>query len=133
MAKPDTVKDIKAANGADLNPEDYTQKELDALLELAKGGDATRAQFDELAASAKNTTRPSNQNDTTGTSTGTTSTASTPKVKTVTVRVNDAIAAYGGEFTDPETHAVIGKDAVDVPQSAFVREKLRSDEIVEAE
>lgn len=131
MAKQDTADQIKAANGTDLNPEDYTQKELDALLELAKGGDATRTRFDELAASVKGTTRPSNQNDTTGTSA--TSTASTPKVKTISVRVNDEIAAYGGEFTDPDTRAVIGKEAVSVPHSAFVREKLRSDEIVEAD
>ena len=127
------MKDLKAANGADLNPEDYTQKELDALLELAKGGDATRAQFDELAASVKGSARPSNQNDATGTGAGTPPAASTPKVKTVSVRVNDAIAAYGGEFTDPDTRAVIGKNAVSVPHSAFVREKLRSDEIVEAD
>ncbi|MFD1734707.1 hypothetical protein ACFSC4_30455 [Deinococcus malanensis] len=32
MAKQDTVNDIKAANGAELNPDEYTQKELDTLL-----------------------------------------------------------------------------------------------------
>lgn len=45
MAKKDTVAEIKAANGADLNPDDYTQAELDSLLALAKDP-AKRTEFD---------------------------------------------------------------------------------------
>lgn len=41
MAKKDTVLDIKSANGADV-PESLQQKQLDELLELAKGGDEKR-------------------------------------------------------------------------------------------
>ncbi|MFD1734885.1 hypothetical protein ACFSC4_31375 [Deinococcus malanensis] len=123
MAKQDTVNDIKAANGAELNPDEYTQKELDTLLALAQDGDARRTEFDTQAASLKGSTRPSNTNTTT----------TEPKAPAgkVSVRVNDTIAAYGGEFTDPDNGQVIGKEAVSVPFTAFVREKLRSDELVE--
>lgn len=125
MAKIDTVKDIKAANGQDA-PEALTQKQLDELLVIAErdGADNT------TAFSAKLTEF---QGAASSTGTSSTTTVSTPKAKTISVRVNDTIAAYGGEFTDPDTRAVIGKEAVSVPHSAFVKEKLRSDEIVEAD
>ncbi|WP_104992717.1 hypothetical protein [Deinococcus sp. NW-56] len=117
MAKTDTISDIKAANGQDV-PDSLTQKQLDELLPLAQKGEEGLTDFQ-----AKLT-------EFTG---GSTSTApKTSGEKQIKVRVNAAIAAYGGEFTDPDSRAVIGKDAVSVPHTAFVREKLRSEELVEA-
>ena len=51
----------------------------------------------------------------------------------ITVKVSAAIAELGGEFTDPDSKATIGKEGVSVPHTAFVKEKIRSEEIVEAE
>lgn len=128
MAKADQTAAIKAANGVELDVDAYTGPQLTELQKLAEEGKADltaftakRGEFDRAKASAKPQT------------------GAEPEVgqspakgeKTVTVRVNDTIAAYGGEFTDPDTRAVIGKEPVSVPQSAFVREKLRSDELVE--
>ena len=120
MAKADTVRDIKAKNGQDA-PEALTAKQLEELLDIAERDGAENltaftAKLGEFTAAAQ-ASAPS--------------TAKAPAEKTVTVRVNDAIAAYGGEFTDPDTRKVIGKKLVTVPHSAFVREKLRSDELVE--
>lgn len=50
MAKRDTVAAIKAVNGAELDPEAYSQKELDQLLKLADSPEefaALRKQFDD--------------------------------------------------------------------------------------
>lgn len=120
MAKADTIKDIKTANGQDV-PESLKQAELDELLTLAKKDgagnlDAFKSRLAEL-------------NTSTTESGGTKAEAS--KEKTVTVRVNDTIAGFGGEFVDPENRRAIGKDAVAVPRTAFVREKLRTEELVE--
>jgi hypothetical protein len=52
--------------------------------------------------------------------------------KTVKVRVNDDIAALGGAFTDPETKVTIGEEPVSVKRTAFVAQKLRNEELVEA-
>lgn len=119
MAKADTIRDIKAANGQDV-PERLKQAELDELLTLAQGGadklDAFKTRLAEL---------------TTSTTESGSDKAEAPKEKTVKVRVNDTIAEFGGEFVDPENRKVIGKKAVTVPLTAFVREKLRSEELVE--
>lgn len=122
MAKADTIKDIKAANGQDV-PERLKQTDLDELLTLAKKDgadhlDAFTARLTELTASTSTTESGSDK-------------AEAPKEKTVKVRVNDTIAGFGGEFVDPENRKVIGKKAVTVPLTAFVREKLRSEELVE--
>lgn len=122
MAKADTIKDIKTANGQDV-PERLKQAELDELLTLAKKDgadnlDAFTARLTELTASTSTTESGSDK-------------AEAPKEKTVKVRVNDTIAAFGGEFVDPENRTVIGKKAVTVPVTAFVREKLRTEELVE--
>lgn len=114
MAKTDTIKDIKDANGQDA-PEALSQKQLDELLVIAKRDssgalDAYNAKLAEFQGAK-----------------------AAPKEKTIMVRVNDAIAAYGGEFTDPDTRLAIGKKPVGVTLTAFVREKLRSEELVEVE
>ena len=120
MAKADQVKAIKDANGIELDAEAYTGSQLTELQKLAEEGktdltafNAKRKEFDD----AKAASQPQ---------------APTKGEKTVTVRVNDTIAAYDGEFTDPENGQVIGKTPVDVVQTAFVREKLQNDELVEA-
>ncbi|KQR33127.1 hypothetical protein [Deinococcus sp. Leaf326] len=122
MAKADTIKDIKTANGQDV-PDSLKQAELDELLTLAKKDgsgnlDAFTSRLTELTASTSTTESESKK-------------AEAPKEKTISVRVNDTIAAFGGEFVDPENRKVIGKKAVDVPRTAFVREKLRTEELVE--
>ncbi|MBZ9753000.1 hypothetical protein K7W42_19360 [Deinococcus sp. HMF7604] len=116
MAKADTIRDIEAANGQKV-PDSLNQKQLDELLALAtRDGaeklDAFSSKLTELQGGGK---------------------SSEKAAPTVTVRVNDAIAAYGGEFTDPGTREVIGKEPTEVPLSPFVREKLRSEELVEAD
>ncbi|MVN88283.1 hypothetical protein GO986_16175 [Deinococcus sp. HMF7620] len=117
MAKADTIRDIEAANGQKV-PDTLNQKQLDELLALAKrDGAEQRDAFDGKL------------NEFQGKGSG----KAAPKEKTVTVRVNDAIAAYGGEFTDPGTREVIGKEPTEVPLSPFVREKLRSEELIEAD
>ncbi|SMB89190.1 hypothetical protein [Deinococcus hopiensis] len=45
MAKADTIKDIKTANGQDV-PDSLTQKQLGELLTLAERGDEGRSAFD---------------------------------------------------------------------------------------
>ena len=122
MAKADTIKDIKTANGQDV-PERLKQTDLDELLALAKkdgAGDlgAFTARLSELTASTSTIESGGDK-------------AEAPKEKTVKVRVNDTIAEFGGEFVDPDNRKVIGKKAVTVPATAFVREKLRSEELVE--
>lgn len=121
MAKADTLKEIEAANGQQV-PEDLTQKQLDELLTIAE-----RDQADDLVAFQAKLAefRPS-----AGDKTGPQAPA---KVKVVSVRVRDDIAAYGGEFTDLDSGETIGKDAVSVPKTAFLAEKLRSGEIVKAD
>ena len=54
------------------------------------------------------------------------------KPKTVTVRVSDRIAQRGGAFYDPAQNITIGKEPVEVEKTAFVAEKLRNEELVEA-
>lgn len=114
MAKTDTIKDIKDANGQDA-PEALSQKQLDELLVIAKRDgtgslDAYTTKLGEFQGAK-----------------------AAPKENTIKVRVNDAIAAFGGEFTDPGNRRSIGKVPVDVPVTPFVREKLRSEELVEVE
>lgn len=117
MAKADLIAEIQAANKAQV-PEALTVKQLEELLPLAKQGDAGRAAFDvklqEFTPQAPEA-KP------------------TAAVKKISVRVNDAIAAYGGEFTDPDNGQTIGKDPVSVEHTPFVRQLLRSDELVEAD
>jgi glucose dehydrogenase len=117
MAKADQTAAIKAANGTELDADTYSGAQLTELQKLAEADKtdltaftAKREEFDRAKTAAA---------------------TAAAKEKTVTVRVNAAIAAYGGEFTDPDTHAVIGAKAAAVPYSAFVREKLRSEELVE--
>lgn len=127
MAKADQVKAIKAANGVELDVETYNGTQLAELQKLAEDGktdltafNAKRKEFDDAKAAA------------TAQGGGTQPATLATGEKAVRVRVNDTIAAYDGEFTDPENGQVIGKTPVDVVQTAFVRAKLRNDELVEA-
>jgi len=117
MAKADLIAEIQAANQAQV-PEALTVKQLEELLPLAKQGDAGRAAFEaklkEFVPTAPET-KPASS------------------VKKISVRVNEAIAAYGGEFTDPDNGQTIGKDPVSVEHTPFVRQLLRTDELVEAD
>ncbi|UQN05467.1 hypothetical protein [Deinococcus sp. QL22] len=129
MAKPDQIAAIRAANGVELDPDAYTAKQLEALEGLAEKDktdltafNAKRQEFDDAKAAATPApaaATPPAQDD--------------PQVKKVSVRVSDAIAGYGGEFTDPDTGATIGAEPSSVPLTAFVRAHLRSEELVEAE
>ena len=120
MAKKDTAAAIKAANGSDLNPDSYTSAQLEELLLLAQKGEAGKGDFEaKLAGFAPAPAAPA--------------AATEPKklVKPINVRVNDIMAGYGGEFTDPDSFSTIGKNAVEVETTAFVLEKLRSGELIE--
>lgn len=114
QTKADLLDAIKAANGTELAEADYTAKELELLLELA-GDPAKKTEFDAQLAALKGRTSPPLPD----------------KPKTASVMVAPAIAAYGGEFTDPESGVTIGQAPVEAPLTAFVREKLRADELVE--
>lgn len=124
MAKADTTAAIKAANGSDINPESYTSKQLDELLVLAQQGESGKADYEaKLEAFAPAPAAATAQAP---------ESAGQKKLeRPITVHVNDAIAAYGGEFTDPESLSTIGKDPVEVESTAFVAEKLRSRELIE--
>lgn len=125
MAKDDQVKAIQAANGIELNEADYSAKQLGELQKLAEEGkaenleafNAKKQEFDSARAAANPAPASAKQSG----------------EKKITVKVNAAIAAMDGEFTDPDSKATIGKKAVSVPHTAFVKEKIRSDELVEVE
>ncbi|WP_339098301.1 hypothetical protein WDJ50_18645 (plasmid) [Deinococcus sp. VB142] len=128
MAKADTVKEVLAANGQTVS-EDLTQKQLDELLTIAERDGAQNltafsAKLAEFTPAAQ--TEPAQAK-------ARSETPATPKVELVEVRVRDDIAAYGGEFTDMDSGRSIGKEAVSVPKTAFIAEKLRTGEIVEAD
>lgn len=140
MAKPDQIAAIKAANGVELNVEDYTARQLEALEGLAEkdGKDnltAFQAQLKEFddARAAQNAPDQANSTQTPAPEPAAAKTAGpkAEKVKTVSVRVSSKIAAYGGAFLDPETRETIGEDSVEVPLTAFVRGLLRSEDLVE--
>jgi hypothetical protein len=131
VAKADQIAAIKAANGVALDPDAYTGKQLEALEALAEKDKADltaftvkQKEFDDAKTAGNPPATPA---------ANASAADDEPKVKKVSVRVSDAIAGYGGEFTDPETGATIGAEASSVPLTAFVRAHLRSEEIVEAD
>ncbi|GGR11419.1 hypothetical protein [Deinococcus ruber] len=123
-SKADITAGIKAANTVELDPNKYTASQLTSLLPLAQKGEGDRADFDSKlkefddAAAKLAANQPTPQE---------------PKtfLKPINVSVAPQIAAYGGEFTDPDSKASIGKDVVTVETTPFVMQKLRAGEIVE--
>ena len=89
MAKRDTVLDIKSANGADV-PESLSQKQLDELLELAKGGEEKKADFDKKL--TEFTGAEPEPEDTTG---------------KILVQVNESNPKGSGSYIHPETRQVL--------------------------
>ncbi|GGR16745.1 hypothetical protein [Deinococcus ruber] len=122
-SKADTAALIKQANGTEIDPNKYTQANLTALLPLAQKGDTDRAEFDAKLAEFDKSIADAAASAVT--------LQVKPLERPITVRVNDAMAEYGGEFTDPESRSTIGKDAVTVESTGFVAEKLRSRELIE--
>lgn len=107
MAKADTAAEIKAANGVELNPDDYKQSELDTLLALAKDP-AKRAEFDTQATALK-AAQPS----------------TTPEpAPTVTVKVNSDKGS--GSYLHPVSKAAIvrGGKAISVPDDAWTQDMV---------
>lgn len=137
MAKDDQIKAIEAANGVQLVEDNYTAKQLTELQKLAEEGkaenrtafDAKVKEFDDAREAAEREVAAK----TPAAKAATAPPARKSGEKMITVKVSAAIAELGGEFTDPDSKATIGKDAVSVPHTAFVKEKIRSEEIVEAE
>ncbi len=127
MAKKDTTAAIKAANNQDVNPDLYSQKQLDQLLTAAERGEDGRKDFDALVASFD-----SEREAAQGTPAAP-QPAPAKLQKPVTVRVHPDIAGFGGEFTDPDTKATIGAQAATVETTPFIKSKLKSGEIVEDE
>lgn len=113
MAKADTAVEIKAANGVELNPDDYKQSELDTLLNLAKDP-AKRAEFDAQATALK------------GNAPAQTGTAPEPEdtASTVTVKVNPDKGS--GSYLHPVSKAAIvrGGKAVSVPDDAWTQDMV---------
>jgi len=117
--KKENIAAIQKAFGVELEEKKFGMDQLETLGLLAAKGEEGHADFDTklleyqpalkapAASEAKKLERP------------------------ITVRVNDAIAGYGGEFTDPDSMSTIGKKAVEVETTAFVLEKLRSGELIE--
>ena len=111
MAKADTAAEIKAANGTDLNPDDYSQKELDALLALAK--DPTkRAEFDAQAQALKGSTPPATQ--TLAEETG------------LTIKVKVSAEKGSGSYLHPVSKVALvrGGPAVSVPDDAWTQDMV---------
>lgn len=123
MAKTDTVADIKAANGAELNPDDYTQKELDALLALAKDP-AKKAEFDKQVAALK------------GSATEDQSSSSTPastEDTTGKIRVKVTAGKGSGSYVHPVGKQLIqrGGDSVLVPADDWTDQMIRDKYLTE--
>ena len=114
MAKPETVAEIKNANGVDLDPNNYTQKELDALKAVA--GD--RAKFDALKAEYDATPRPGQGAQP----------AVTPDDGKKAVKIGKKVAE-GGSLLHPTDKVTIGKDAVRVTPDDWVLSKIRFGEL----
>lgn len=131
MAKKDQIAAIKAANGAELMEANYSGKQLEELETLAKSGATDRTAFDAKVAEFDQAREAANQAPSPAPST--TPAAKVSGEKMIAVKVSARVAAIDGEFTDPDSKRTIGKEAVSVPHTAFVKEKLRSEEIVEAE
>lgn len=112
MAKADTVAEIKAANGVDLNPNDYTQAELDSLLTLAKDP-AKRAEFDAQVKALKGS-QPTAQATTTPEDT----------VPTLTVKVNPDKGS--GSYLHPVSKQAVvrGGEAVKLPDDAWTQDMV---------
>lgn len=114
MAKADTVAEIKAANGVELNPNDYTQAELDTLLTLAKDP-AKRAEFDAQVKALKGSQ-----------STPQAATAPEPEdtAPTLTVKVNPDKGS--GSYLHPVSKQAVvrGGEAVTLPDDAWTQDMV---------
>lgn len=108
MAKPETAAEIKSANGVDLDPNNYTQKELDALKAVA--GD--RAKFDALKAEYDKTPEQ---------------TAPADDGKKA-VKIGKKVAE-GGSLLHPTDKVTIGKDAVRVTPDDWTLTRIRFGEL----
>lgn len=110
MAKADTAAEIKAANGVELDPEQYTQGKLDALLLLAKDP-AKKAEFDQQVIALKNAPQPNVQ-------------PSAEHGETIKVRVNPDKGS--GSYLHPESKqiAVRGGESVILPDDAWTQEMV---------
>lgn len=135
MNKKELAEAIKAATDVVLDPAKFTAPQLEQLREAAQNGhDAFDAKLTELT----NAKPAGDAESTNAKPTGDTEPSSSDdgddevEVDVVTVRVNDKIAAFGGEFTEPKTRVSIGAQPVTVERTPFVDEKLTSKELVEA-
>ncbi|WP_272977118.1 hypothetical protein [Deinococcus geothermalis] len=111
MAKKDTAAEIKAANGVELNPDDYTQAELDTLLALAKDP-AKRAEFDAQAKALKGTPQASS------------TVAEEDAGPTLTVKVNPDKGS--GSYLHPVSKQAVvrGGEAVKLPDDAWTQDMV---------
>ncbi|MDP9763846.1 hypothetical protein [Deinococcus enclensis] len=114
MAKPDTVKLIKETNGAELDADNYTQTQLNALLGLAKGGD--RGAFDAKLAEFDAAREDDSEE------------GSTPTLK---VKVNPDKGS--GSYLHPEGKQAIVRDgaAVSVPDDAWTQDMVAKRFLIE--
>lgn len=127
--KKELAASIKAATGADLNPDKLTAEKLEELAELAEKGAEGREAFDAKLAEYGLTPAEKAASAAPGDETP----APKPGAKTRRVRTSEDIAARNGEFTDPETRETIGKDWADVTATRFVRDLITSGQVLEDE
>lgn len=132
MAKTDTVVDIKAANGAELNPDDYTQKELDTLLALAKDP-AKKAEFDKQVAALKGSSTSSTEDQPTSSKPTSTTSDAPAEDTTGKIRVKVTASKGSGSYVHPVGKQLIqrGGESVLVPADEWTDQMIRDKYLTE--